>query len=90
MFALTTSPWATECEVLLTVSNLVGSEVLVLSAGLYLEPDSVAVVGFCSEKFVERHRTGADLVLVQNDDIPDKIYTAAGGSFLVGAEIRTS
>ena len=92
LFALTTSPWATALSsvtVVVTVSSLDGSQVLVLEAGSVIGPDETTVVGCMSEEFVERHRTGTDLVLVQKDDAPDKVYSSDGGQFIVSAEIST-
>jgi len=90
MFSLTTSPWAnglSSCAVTVTVSNLAGSEILVLEAGSVLGPDETIVVGFLVQGFTELRRDGTDLVLVQNDDVPDKVYSTDGGSFIVSAQI---
>lgn len=93
MLSLHASPWVgglLEAAVKVTVSNLAGSEVLVLEAGpLYLDSESTTVVGFLDDGFRELNRTGTDLVLHQDDDGPDKVFTTDGGVFLVAAQLAT-
>src|SRR5580692_9250364 len=45
LFALTTSSWATSFAITVTVSNLTGTQVLVLEAGEVIGPDITTIVG---------------------------------------------
>jgi len=93
MVALSAAFWAPElleATVNLIISNLDGSETLGLKATpLYFEQDDVIVVGFIGNGFEILKRTGCDLVLVQNEMEPDKIFSAAGGTYLASLEILT-
>jgi hypothetical protein len=91
MLALTAtffSPEVVEATANLIVSNLSGSETLGMTATpLYFEEGDTIVVGFLEAGLQVIKQTGADLILVKDDDVPDRIYSTNGGSFICTLEL---